>query len=185
MRTIGASKAQIFKLVIWEALIIGLVGALAGILIGVGLAQALLSLSQAMDWEIPNVGLRFNAGVFIWPIVLGVVITVVSAVIPAFKASWQSPLKALTGVEQLIKNVYIARLITGSIIAVLGFLIAFIIIITGLKPFEPGMENATLSLILSLRIFALFGGLAFLFIRLDYFWRPSSPSFSPVFLCAL
>ena len=164
MRTIGASKAQIFKLVIWEALIIGLVGALVGILIGVGLAQALLSLSQAMDWEIPNVGLRFNAGVFIWPIVLGVLITVVSAVIPAFKASWQSPLKALTGVEQLIKNVYIARLITGSIIAVLGFLIAFIIISTGLKPFEPGMENETLSLILSLRIFALFGGLAFLFI---------------------
>ncbi len=164
MRTIGASKAQIFKLVIWEALIIGLVGALAGILIGVGLAQALLSLSQAMDWEIPNVGLRFNAGVFIWPIVLGVLVTMVSAIIPAFKASWQSPLKALTGVEQLIKNVYIARLITGSIIAALGFLIAFIIIVTGLKPFEPGMENTTISLILSLRIFALFVGLIFLFV---------------------
>ncbi len=165
MRAIGTSKAQIFKLVVWEALIIGLIGGIAGILIGTGLAQAFLSLAQALDWEIPNVGLRFSALVFILPVILGILVTTFSALLPAFKASRQSPLKALTGVEQLIKNVYTARLIIGSVIAGLGLLIALTIIFTGLKPIEPGVNDMFLSsTVLSLRIFALFVGLIFLFI---------------------
>ena len=161
MRAIGTSKAQIFKLVVWEALIIGLIGGIVGILIGTGLAQAFLSLAQALDWEIPNVGLRFSALVFILPVILGILVTTFSALLPAFKASRQSPLKALTGVEQLIKNVYTARLIIGSIVSALGLLIALIIIFTGLAPYD---DPVTTGYILTLRIVVLFIGLSLLFV---------------------
>ena len=167
IRIIGASKSQIFQLVIWEALLIGLAGSIIGILAGTGLAQLALSVAEAFSYEVPNVGLRFSSGVFILPIILGVSITLISAIIPAWKASRQTPLKVLTGVENIIKKTPVIRLVAGSILSSLGFLIAIAMIATGLNPIDSAGDAAfDFGVVLPLRIFTLFAGFGILAIGL-------------------
>ena len=48
LRVIGASKGQVFGIVIWEALLVGIFGGLASILCGIGLARVFSAL--AMLW---------------------------------------------------------------------------------------------------------------------------------------
>ncbi|MYB39789.1 ABC transporter permease [Candidatus Saccharibacteria bacterium] len=166
LRTLGASKHQVFQLVIWEALFVGLIGGLIGIAAGIGLAQLSLSLSAALGWNVPNVGLIFTSAVFIWPIILGVAVTVTSAVLPAFMAARQSPLKALTEARQLIKNSLKIRLVVGSVIAAIGLLLSLLMIFTE-PQVDEGEDFQRTAFVLALRVFTLSIGSICAFIGLS------------------
>ncbi|MET9886630.1 FtsX-like permease family protein [Streptomyces sp. NPDC006430] len=95
MRAIGADSGQVLKSVIVEAFLLGVVGSLLGVGAGVGLAVGLMKLMGQMGmhlstndltvaWTTPFVGL-----------LLGTVVTVVSAFIPARRAGKVSPMAAL------------------------------------------------------------------------------------------
>ena len=162
LRTIGAYKAQIFKLVIWEACIVGLVGALIGIASGAGLAQLFFSLGESLDWQIPNVGLQFSPAVFIWPIVLGILVTVISSILPAIKAGRRSPLTILAGVEKFISNKFSIRRWLAAIFILIGSAIAMTIIMTEIdQSLVADMER--FNNMLRLRILVLFAGFTAMF----------------------
>ncbi|NNJ03473.1 FtsX-like permease family protein [Streptomyces sp. PKU-MA01144] len=95
MRAIGASRRQVNRSVLVEALLLGVVGSAAGVGAGVGLAVGLMELMSSMGmnlstsdltvkWTTPAVGLA-----------LGVVVTVLAAYIPARRAGKVSPMAAL------------------------------------------------------------------------------------------
>ncbi|MEU9608620.1 FtsX-like permease family protein [Streptomyces sp. NPDC048057] len=95
MRAIGSSRRQVNRSVLLEALLLGVVGSVAGVAAGVGLAVGLMELMGSMGmnlstddltvkWTTPTVGL-----------VLGVIVTVVAAYVPARRASKISPMAAL------------------------------------------------------------------------------------------
>ncbi|MEU6669807.1 FtsX-like permease family protein [Streptomyces sp. NPDC046727] len=95
MRAIGSSRKQINRSVLVEALLLGVVGSVLGVGAGVGIAIGLMKLMGLMDmhlstddltvaWTTPAIGL-----------LLGVVVTVLAAYLPARRAGKVSPMAAL------------------------------------------------------------------------------------------
>ena len=61
VRMIGGSRRQILRSVILEALVIGLLASVVGLLVGVGLASGLNALFAATGADLPDSGLVFKS----------------------------------------------------------------------------------------------------------------------------
>src|SRR5215218_1433514 len=95
MRTLGASRGQILWSVLIEALIIGLIGSVGGLLAGIGCASGINALFKSFGIDLPNTGLVFETRTVVVALVLGLAITLLSALTPALRATRVSPMAAL------------------------------------------------------------------------------------------
>ncbi|CAM5465960.1 membrane protein [Streptomyces avidinii] len=95
MRAIGANSGQVLKSVVVEALLLGLVGSVLGVGAGIGLAVGLMKLMSQMGMSLSTEDLTVAWTTPVAGIVLGIVVTVVSAYIPARRAGKVSPMAAL------------------------------------------------------------------------------------------
>jgi putative ABC transport system permease protein len=99
LRCVGASRGQLFGSVLLEALVVGVVGAGLGVGLGVGVAYGLFSGADLVGMEVPRHALVLTATPVLVAIVLGVVVTVVSALLPALRSTRVAPLAALRAVS--------------------------------------------------------------------------------------
>ncbi|WP_328739851.1 FtsX-like permease family protein [Streptomyces erythrochromogenes] len=95
MRAIGADSGQVLKSVVLEAFLLGVVGSVLGVAAGVGLAVGLMALMGQMGMHLSTDDLTVAWTTPVVGIVLGVVVTVVSAFVPARRAGKVSPMAAL------------------------------------------------------------------------------------------
>lgn len=95
LRTLGASRRQVLTSVLTEATVIGLVGSVIGLFTGIGFAAGINALFKAFGIDLPNTGLVFEARTAIVALVLGLGITLLSALAPALRATRVSPMAAL------------------------------------------------------------------------------------------
>lgn len=95
LRALGAGRRQVIGAVLLEALLVGLIASGLGILGGLAVAEGLKQLLAGFGFEIPASGLVFEPSTAYNALIAGVLITAVSALIPAFRASRTSPLEAL------------------------------------------------------------------------------------------
>ncbi|MFD3946212.1 ABC transporter permease [Streptomyces sp. NPDC058579] len=95
MRAIGSSRSQINRSVLVEALLLGVVGSITGVAAGVGVAVGLMELMSAMGMELSTEDLTVKWTTPAVGLVLGVVVTVLAAYIPARRAGKVSPMAAL------------------------------------------------------------------------------------------
>ncbi|MFI8502201.1 ABC transporter permease [Streptomyces sp. NPDC085524] len=95
MRAIGADSGQVLNSVVLEAFLLGLVGSVAGVGVGVGLAVGLMKLMGQMGMNLSTDDLTVAWTTPVAGIVLGVVVTVVAAFVPARRAGKVSPMAAL------------------------------------------------------------------------------------------
>lgn len=95
MRAIGANSAQVLKSVVIEAFLLGVVGSILGVAAGIGLAVGLMELMSGLGMSLSTEDLTIAWTTPVIGIVLGVVVTVVSAFIPARRAGKVSPMAAL------------------------------------------------------------------------------------------
>ncbi|MEU4094581.1 FtsX-like permease family protein [Streptomyces sp. NPDC026673] len=95
MRAIGASRRQVNQSVLVEALLLGVVGSVLGIGGGVGLAVLLMKLMGTMGMNLDTSSLTVKASTPVAGLVLGVVVTVLAAYLPARRAGKVSPMAAL------------------------------------------------------------------------------------------
>ncbi len=95
MRTVGADPGQIRRSVMGEALIIGVVASAIGIVAGLGLTYALRGLFGLIGADLPDSPLVLSNRTLIAASVIGVVVTLVSAVGPARRAARVAPIAAL------------------------------------------------------------------------------------------
>ncbi|MZE80204.1 ABC transporter permease [Streptomyces xinghaiensis] len=95
MRAIGASRKQVNRSVLTEALLLGLVGSLLGIGAGIGIAIALMELMGLVGMNLDTSDLTVKATTPLIGLVLGVVVTVVAAYLPGRRAGKVSPMAAL------------------------------------------------------------------------------------------
>jgi putative ABC transport system permease protein len=95
LRTLGASSRQVLAAVLLEAALIGLLAAMAGIAGGYLFVQLLQALFEAMGFDLPTEGLRVTATALIVALVIGVGATMLSALVPALRATRVAPLEAL------------------------------------------------------------------------------------------
>ncbi|MFJ8790007.1 ABC transporter permease [Streptomyces sp. NPDC102462] len=95
MRAIGSSRRQVNRSVLVEALLLGFVGSVLGVGAGVGIAVGLMKLMGAAGMELSTRDLTVKATTPVVGLVLGVVVTVLAAYLPARRAGKVSPMAAL------------------------------------------------------------------------------------------
>jgi putative ABC transport system permease protein len=95
LRTLGASRAQVLRSVLGEGFALGLAGALIGLGLGIALAAGLRALFKAIGFELPSNGSVIESRTVIVSVVVGVVITMVSTLAPAIRATRVPPIAAL------------------------------------------------------------------------------------------
>ncbi|MFI5807492.1 ABC transporter permease [Streptomyces sp. NPDC051561] len=95
MRALGSSRRQVNRSVLLEALLLGVIGSLLGIAAGVGLAVGLMKFMSAIGMNLSTADLTLKWPTPVIGLVLGVVVTVVAAYLPARRAGKVSPMAAL------------------------------------------------------------------------------------------
>ncbi len=120
LRSVGASRAQVTRSVLAEALLIGAAGTTAGLLIGTGLVAAMRALLNSSGVDLPDGGIRVSAGTVFTCYLLGVGMTVVSAYLPARRAGKLAPVEALRDHVTPVQRSLWLRLATGGTALVAG-----------------------------------------------------------------
>ena len=95
LRTLGASRRQVMGSVILEALVIGLIASVIGILAGLGLAAGLTAIFKSLGIDLPDSGTVFALRTVIVSLIVGVGVTTLAGLAPALRATRVAPVAAL------------------------------------------------------------------------------------------
>lgn len=145
LRALGANRAQITRSMLIESIVVGLFGSLLGFVGGIGISKLLSVALPALGFDLPSGGLVISASILINTVIVGLVVTVLSAVLPARRAGKVPPLAAMraTAIEtagpgrvrlfwglgsMLVGLGIIGAVIGGSSNNLLGFGVLFVFI---------------------------------------------------------
>lgn len=125
LKSIGAIGTQIFKIVIFEALFMGTIASVVGIFGGIGLASFVKKLLGSAGFILPSSPLVVSKNSLLTAFFVGVVITLIASVSPAFKASRTNPLSLMreVAVEKTSRKV---RTLIGLGIGIIGIILVFV-----------------------------------------------------------
>ncbi|HWT23589.1 MAG TPA: FtsX-like permease family protein [Solirubrobacteraceae bacterium] len=156
LRTLGASRRQVLRSVVGEALIIGVLASIVGILGGLLLAPALRSLMAGFGLELPSTSTVVAPRTVIVGMAVGVIATVISGLMPARRATQVDPVEAMReadtpGGKRMSKK----RLALALVVVAAGVATLFI----GLFGGASGSEAASL---LGLGVVVMIFGVAML-----------------------
>ncbi|MCA1737366.1 MAG: ABC transporter permease [Actinobacteria bacterium] len=94
LRALGATRAMVSRLVVLEALLLGVFGSVLGVLFGYGMARGLVYLfGKAYRFEISS--LYLSPFALVSAIIVGIIVTVLAALYPALRAGRVSPVEAM------------------------------------------------------------------------------------------
>ncbi len=122
LRAIGASKRQVSTSMFVEAGVIGVIGSFLGFASGIGLLQALSALLNAFGVEIPTKGLSVSVSTLVITVLVGTIVTLVSAIFPALRAGRVPPLAALRDTALEVVDQRGRRVLIGVVVSALGAL---------------------------------------------------------------
>ena len=95
LRTMGASRRQVLRSVMLEALIVGLIASILGLLLGIVTAQGINALFKAFGADLPQEGLVLKPRTVIVALLVGTVVTMLASLAPARRATRVPPLAAM------------------------------------------------------------------------------------------
>jgi len=118
LRTLGASRPQILLSVLFEALAIGALGAILGIGGGYVMAVLLAALLKAFEVDLPTTSLVMETRTVVVALLVGIVVTSVSSMVPALRSTRVPPIAALHAVTPPASHR--RRLLYGALSVLLG-----------------------------------------------------------------
>ena len=127
LRTLGASRRQVLRSVILEALVIGLGASLVGLFAGLGLAVGLNELFKALNLELPQTDTVFATRTVVVSLLVGTLVTLVAGLFPAIRATRVPPIAAVREGATMPRGrfarytPYIAALIVALAVLALGY----------------------------------------------------------------
>ncbi|MET9698306.1 ABC transporter permease [Streptomyces sp. NPDC006529] len=95
LRAVGAARGQVMRSVLSEALVVGLLSAAIGLVTGIGLAVGMRSVMNSFGAKLPGGDLVIAPATIVWALVIGVVVTVVAALLPAWRTGRIAPVAAM------------------------------------------------------------------------------------------
>ena len=120
LQSLGASRAQLTASVLVEAVAVGLVGSVVGVLLGFGAARGLLALFGRMGFELPSDSVVFLPRTALIGVLAGVLVTVLAALPPARRATRNAPVGGLRGAQGARTAAVGSRLLLGVSTGVAG-----------------------------------------------------------------
>ena len=128
LRAIGASRKQITRAMLIEAIVVGLVGSIIGVVAGIGLSVSLTALLRALNIDLPSSGLVVSQNTVTSTIVIGLIVTVLSAILPARRAGKVPPLAAMRATALEIAEPGRKRLYAGLLSIALGLAVIIAVV---------------------------------------------------------
>ncbi|MFI1463377.1 ABC transporter permease [Nocardia carnea] len=120
LRAVGAGRGQVGRSVVAEALIVGVIGSLLGLLAGIALAYGLAAVLNAFDLGLPTGTMAVLPRTVLVAFAVGLLVTVVSAYAPARRASRIPPVQAMREEFASAGDSLRGRTIAGAVLAVAG-----------------------------------------------------------------
>ena len=161
LRTLGASRAQVLRSIILEAIVIGTTASVIGVFAGLALAKGLFSLFDAVGFTLPNNGLTLETRTVIVALLVGIVVTLLASLRPALRATRVPPIAAVREGATLPESRFARyRLPAAALLTALGFGG----LLVGL--FVPGLGTGQILLYMLGGALLVFFGVALLSVRL-------------------
>jgi putative ABC transport system permease protein len=95
LRMVGAARRQVLGSVLVEALAVGVLASIVGLVAGVGLAKGLDALFDAMGLGLPEAGMVFATRTIVVSLLVGTGVTLLAGLLPAWRATRVAPVAAL------------------------------------------------------------------------------------------
>lgn len=124
LRALGASRGQITRSVSLESLVVGLIGSAIGVVAGMGMVALIRVVMSANGMALPATGLGLSAGAVAVPLVVGTLVTVLSALAPARRAGQVRPVEAMRSSEASTPQPLKGRTLVGAVVIAAGIVAA-------------------------------------------------------------
>lgn len=129
LRSIGVTRRQIFKMVLVEALIIGtiasLIGVIGGILLGRGIVELVTTTINDLYLTLTVKSFSVSVETIVKGMLAGILASLLAAIVPAFEASRISPINVLrrSGLERYFIKIVPFLTLSGLVFIGLGFIL--------------------------------------------------------------
>ena len=120
IRAVGGTPGQVRRSLIFEGAAIGLISSAIGIAVGALLALLLQVVLSAFGVDLPGAGVSLTVGTVILCLVAGTVITVLSVIVPAFRAGRTKPVEAMRDTAIDTSGSSKVRAVIGAATLILG-----------------------------------------------------------------
>jgi putative ABC transport system permease protein len=134
LRSLGASRRQVLLTVLAEALVMGLIASVLGLLAGLGVARGINALFKAVGADIPTAPATLEPRTIVIGLVVGIGVAVLAAMAPAVRATRVPPVAALQEGATLPPS-FVGRF--SSFIAVAIAVLAVLALTRGLFASDP------------------------------------------------
>ncbi|MFI2617798.1 ABC transporter permease [Streptomyces sp. NPDC018584] len=126
MRAVGASRRQVTRSVLIEAFLVGVIAAVTGFALGIGVAVGLESLMNSAGASLPDGPLVIAPTTILVALLIGVVVTMLAAWLPGRRAAKIPPVAAMNSVHATpTMRGLVVRNTIGSVIVALGAVMLF------------------------------------------------------------
>jgi len=95
LRAVGATRRQVKRSLLIEAALLGIGSSVVGLGLGVAVARGLNALMAALGFSLPSTSMQINARTIVVSLLVGTIVTVVAAYVPARRATKVLPVEAL------------------------------------------------------------------------------------------
>ncbi|WP_326820499.1 ABC transporter permease [Streptosporangium sp. NBC_01756] len=121
LRCIGATRGQVFGSIVLESAVVGLVSSVLGLLLGYGLGAGALAVLRATGAPLPSATAALEPRTVVLGLLVGLVVTVGAALLPARSATRVAPIAALrTQVEERTFRAGLVRVVFAVLFLVAG-----------------------------------------------------------------
>ena len=155
LRTLGASRGQVLRSVVLESVAIGVIGSVAGLFLGLGIAVGLMALLETLGIELPSGGLVFAPRTIVVSLAVGTLIALLASLRPAVRATRIPPIAAVRE----------GAVMPGSRFARYAVRVSAVVFVAALALFSYGVFASGLDTVV--RIVALVLGVLLLFVSVS------------------
>jgi putative ABC transport system permease protein len=154
LRAIGARRRQVMSSLVLEAVALGVTASAIGVGLGLGVAKGLKALMDAVGLALPFTSLQVEPRAVWLPILVGTVVTVVAALVPAWRATRVLPIEALRDSAPGSERPSVRRTVIGValVAAGAGGMLSALYGDAGMKLFGGGLLAALVGVMVALPV---------------------------------
>jgi putative ABC transport system permease protein len=123
LRAVGATQRQVIASQLVEAVVVGVVASVVGLIAGLGVAGLLSEMLAAFGIDVPGGGTVLATRTVVVSLVVGTIVTVVAATLPAVRAGRIPPLAVIRSMAVGDTQHSRSRLVSGGIVTLFGGLV--------------------------------------------------------------
>ncbi|WP_141013224.1 ABC transporter permease [Nocardioides sambongensis] len=124
LRALGASRRQVVRSVLLEAFVLSVIASTVGIALGLLLARGLAAVFRSVGLDIAGEALTLDVGAVVTSYVVGILVTMVAAYLPARRAGQVPPVAAMRADITPERGSLRRRVLIATVLLVIGAAVA-------------------------------------------------------------